>query len=150
MITEHASSLPGPILITGAGGFVGAHLYSTLLKLRVDVLGVAHSKDSWRLKALGIESSVHFDLTDQNQLKKVLNELKPATIFNLAAYGAYPHQTSPELTYAVNLGVVETLAAWCTVSGSILIQTGSSSEYGTNCSGPLETDKEEPNSRYAV
>ena len=103
IITEQASSLPGPILITGAGGFVGAHLYSTLLKLRVDVFGVAHSKDSWRLKALGIESSFQFDLTDQNQLKKVLNELKPATIFNLAAYGAYPHQTSPELTYAVNL-----------------------------------------------
>ena len=150
IITKQDTSLPGPILITGVGGFVGAHLYSTLLKLRIDVFGVAHSKDSWRLDSLGIKSSVHFDLTDVNQLKKVLNEIKPATIFNLAAYGAYPHQTSPELTYAVNLGVVETLAQWCTVSGSILIQTGSSSEYGTNCSGPLETDKEEPNSRYAV
>ena len=37
IITKQDTSLPGPILITGVGGFVGAHLYSTLLKLRIDV-----------------------------------------------------------------------------------------------------------------
>ena len=53
MITKKASSLPGPILITGAGGFVGAHLFSTLLKLRIDVFGVAHSKILGDLKLSG-------------------------------------------------------------------------------------------------
>ena len=145
-----ALSLPGPIFITGAGGFVGAHLYNALLGLRSDVFATTRSDNSWRLKALAVTRSIQIDLTDKNQLTSLLDRLQPKTVFNLAAYGAYSHQTLVDLTYEVNIGVVETLSDWCVKNGSILIQTGSSSEYGTNCAAPLETDRAEPNSRYAV
>lgn len=148
--SAEALSLPGPILITGAGGFVGAHLYNALLGLRSDVFATTHSDNSWRLKALEVPSSIQIDLTDKNQLTTLLDRLQPKTIFNLAAYGAYSHQLLVDLTYEVNIGVVETLSDWCVNNGAILIQTGSSSEYGTNCAAPLETDRAEPNSRYAV
>ncbi len=145
-----ALSLPGPILVTGAAGFVGSHLYKFLFELRGDVFGTARMGGSWRLNALGPLSPVKIDLTDKVQLLATLDRIKPKVVFNLAAYGAYSHQNQVELTYEVNIGVVETLSEWCAKHGSILIQAGSSSEYGTNCAAPLETDSASPNSRYAV
>lgn len=145
-----ALSLPGPILITGAGGFVGAHLYKFLVGLRADVYGTTRTLDSWRLNALGVTNPIQIDLTDKGQVVSLLNRIQPKTVFNLAAYGAYSHQTLIDLTYEVNIGVIEILSDWCVKNHSILIQTGSSSEYGTNCMAPLEIDRAEPNSRYAV
>ena len=144
------NELPGPILVTGAGGFVGAHLYATLLADRKDVFGTIRQKNSWRLRALGIEDADCVDLTNKSELRTYLDLIKPRTLFNLAAYGAYSHQTSVENTYKVNLEVVENLAEWCSKNNCLLIQTGSSSEYGTNCAGPSESSLPSPNSRYAV
>ena len=73
--SAEALSLPGPILITGAGGFVGAHLYNALLGLRSDVFATTHSDNSWRLKALEVPSSIQIDLTDKNQLVIFLNNV---------------------------------------------------------------------------
>ena len=150
IFSAEALSLPGPILITGAGGFVGAHLYKALVEARGDVFGTTRMADSWRLNTLGLSDSLQIDLTNKGQFVALLNQIQPRTIFNLAAYGAYSHQNLVDLTYEVNIGVVETLSEWCVKNGSILIQTGSSSEYGTNCVAPLETSIAEPNSRYAV
>jgi nucleoside-diphosphate-sugar epimerase/glycosyltransferase involved in cell wall biosynthesis len=143
-------SLPGPILITGAGGFVGSHLLKNLIEIRDDVFGTTRTSDSWRLEALGISSSIEINLTDKVKLRALLQSIKPKIVFNLAAYGAYSHQNLIDLTYEVNIGVVETLSEWCASNSSILIQAGSSSEYGTNCAAPLETDICLPNSRYAI
>ena len=148
--SAEALGLPGPILITGAGGFVGAHLYKALVGLRSDVIGTTRTVDSWRLNELGLSDPIQIDLTNKGQFVTLLDRTQPKTIFNLAAYGAYSHQTLVDLTYEVNIGVVETLSDWCIKNHSILIQTGSSSEYGTNCMAPIEIDRAEPNSRYAV
>jgi len=143
-------SLPGPILVTGAGGFVGSHLLKNLIEIRDDVFGTTRTSDSWRLKALGISSSIEINLTDKVRLRALLENIQPKVVFNLVAYGAYSNQNVIGLTYEVNIGVVETLSEWCASNNSILIQAGSSSEYGTNCAAPLETDCCLPNSRYAV
>ena len=143
-------NLPGPILITGAGGFVGSHLLKNLIEIRDDVFGTTRTSDSWRLKALGISSSIEVNLTDKVKLRALLWSIQPKVVFNLVAYGAYSHQNLVDLTYEVNIGVVETLSEWCASNSSILIQAGSSSEYGNNCAAPLEADSCLPNSRYAV
>ena len=150
VLADRISTLPGPILITGAGGFIGSHLYSTLLKSREDVYGMCSSADQWRLKALGITEMVQVDLTNFQNLKNILHRLEPKTIFNLAAYGGYSYQQIVNKTYKTNLEVVDSLALWCVGNSALLIQAGSSSEYGTNCSAPLESDIARPNSRYAV
>jgi len=149
-LVSRISTLPGPILITGSGGFIGSHLYSTLLKSRKDVYGTTSSVDQWRLKALDITEMIQVDLTNIQSLKYVLDRLKPKTVFNLAAYGAYSYQQIVDTTYKINLEVVDSLAQWCIGNSALLIQAGSSSEYGTNCSAPLESDIPRPNSRYAV
>ena len=40
--------LDGPILVTGAGGFIGAALLKALLAIRSDVYGIVR-KPNWRL-----------------------------------------------------------------------------------------------------
>jgi len=150
VLIRQISDLPGPILVTGAGGFIGAHLYSTLRKVREDVYGTTSSTYSWRLSALEVPKSTQINLSNGRELDELMHQISPRTIFNLAAYGAYSHQKIAEKTYQVNLQLVDELARWCIEHESILIQSGSSSEYGTNCVAPLETDKTSPNSRYAV
>lgn len=149
-LASRISTLPGPILVTGAGGFIGSHLYSTLLKSRKDVYGTTSSVNQWRLKALDITEMIQIDLANDHNLENLLDSLKPKTIFNLAAYGAYSHQQIVDTTYKINLGVIDNLAHWCTENSALLIQAGTSSEYGTNCSAPLESEIARPNSRYAV
>ena len=138
VLIRQISDLPGPILVTGAGGFIGAHLYSTLRKVREDVYGTTSSTYSWRLSALEVPKSTQINLSNGRELDELMNQISPRTIFNLAAYGAYSHQKIAEKTYQVNLQLVDELARWCIEHESILIQSGSSSEYGTNCVAPLE------------
>ena len=49
---KQISKLDGPILVTGAAGFIGASLFKTLLSYRSDVYGIAR-KQNWRI--LGVE-----------------------------------------------------------------------------------------------
>ena len=48
-------SLPGPILVIGASGFVGANLFRALLGQRQATFGTVHIHKPWRLE--GIPSS---------------------------------------------------------------------------------------------
>ena len=146
---DDPKELEGPILVTGAGGFVGANLMRHLLTVRNDVIGVAR-KGSWRLE--GIESShiINLDLENRQALKSILEDLRPRTIFNLAAHGAYPTQTDSDRIFNVSFGVARALSSWAAENRAVFVQAGSSSEYGTNCKAPRETDVAEPNSAYAV
>jgi len=42
---KQISKLDGPILVTGAGGFIGAALLKALLAVRSDVYGVARKQN---------------------------------------------------------------------------------------------------------
>ena len=57
-------ALHGPILVTGASGFVGANLYRTLAAVRDDVYGVVRRAKNWRLANIGDENIVAADLND--------------------------------------------------------------------------------------
>ncbi len=54
-IKENILSLQGPIVIFGAGGFIGSNLFRNILKYRQDVIAVT-SKDfiTWRLDDLNL------------------------------------------------------------------------------------------------
>ncbi len=146
---EQISKLDGPILVTGAGGFIGAALLEALFAVRSDVYGVAR-KQNWRL--LGVPSAqVRFvNLENSSELSNCLNEIKPRTIFNLSAHGAYPDQNNFESITRINLNSTKWLADWCALNQCGLVHAGTSSEYGTNCTAPSEVDICRPNSAYAV
>lgn len=146
---KQISKLNGPILVTGAGGFIGAALLKALLAVRSDVYGVAR-KQNWRLLDVAPAQVRFINLENSSELFKCLNEIKPRTVFNLSAHGAYPDQNNFESITQINLNSTKWLADWCSLNQCGLVHAGTSSEYGTNCTAPSEADICRPNSAYAV
>ncbi|QKZ15225.1 NAD-dependent epimerase/dehydratase family protein [Spirosoma sp. KUDC1026] len=152
LLPDKISRLQGPIVVFGASGFIGANLFEQLFRTRQDVYALTHdATKAWRLKLLDVpaENVIHCDILSNTSVQDVFGRIKPKTIFNLAAYGAYSKQKNVTLTYETNvLGTVNILEN-CTPDMAY-IHAGSSSEYGFNCTAPKETDPVEPNSHYAV
>ena len=91
------------------------------------------------------------DLTDANELRKKLRQLRPEWIFHLAAYGAYSFQTQTRAMIDINIGGTLNLVQAATETGfEVFVNTGSSSEYGFKNHPTTENDVLEPNSFYAV
>lgn len=149
---EEAKKLAGPILIVGVSGFIGSKLFFSLKKIRDDVFGCSKNpKHSWRLIDVDDKHLLNVDITDYEKLRRLINNLKPMTVFNLAAYGAYSRQTDSQKIHRTNyLGTHNLIKVLLEYGCSAFVQAGSSSEYGVNCSAPKENDELIPNSDYAV
>lgn len=151
-LREKISKLQGPIFVFGASGFIGANIIDELRAVRQDYYAITHDANSaWRLKLLDIPSAniIHCDITSTASVKNAMETYKPKTIFNLAAYGAYSKQNNTRLIYETNVNGTVNILDNCQHIAAY-VHAGSSSEYGTNCSAPLETDALEPNSHYAA
>jgi dolichol-phosphate mannosyltransferase len=144
--------LQGPILIVGVAGFIGAKLYFTLRKYRQDVYGCSRNpQNSWRLINETVGRLINCDITEFDNVKQMVDSIKPMTIVNLAAYGAYSRQTDGKKIHQTNyMGTLHLLQALADTGYAAFIQAGSSSEYGLNCAAPAESDEAIPNSDYSV
>ena len=146
-----AATLKGPILVLGGGGFVGANLVHRLLRTRGDVTAVVRRLPAWRLADLDRRHVLEVDLTSAAELRQMIEAIRPRTVFDCAAYGAYSFETDADLIYRTNFTSLVTLAGLLQSDElAAFVHAGSSSEYGTNAAGPLETDPAVPNSHYAV
>jgi dolichol-phosphate mannosyltransferase len=150
-LAERIARLQGPILVLGGSGFVGANLARMLLAHRPDVYATASRLPAWRLEDLPAASVRQVDLLVDPNLDALLNEVKPRTVFNCVAYGAYSFETDPSLIYQTNFNLTAKLLRRLVDRGvSCYVHAGTSSEYGDNASGPSEDAAFEPNSDYAV
>jgi len=151
-IIEEVKKMQGPILIVGVAGFIGASLFYTLRKYRPDVYGCSRNPQSnWRFANQEQKNISHIDITDFDNVKLLIDHLKPMTIINFAAYGAYSRQVDAERIHQTNyIGTLHLLRALADTGCAAFIQAGSSSEYGLNCTAPSEADEAIPNSHYAV
>jgi polyisoprenyl-phosphate glycosyltransferase len=153
-INKLVLSLKGPVLVVGAGGFIGVNLLNALLAVRDDVIGVSRDyTGNWRFLAnkIPLKNLSGCDITDSNQVRNLINNYKPVTVFNLAAYGAYSKQAEYEKIYQTNfIGAVHLIEALKEFGFSAFVQAGSSSEYGLNSAAPREDSLLTPNSHYAV
>lgn len=145
--------IDGPILITGAGGFIGSNLTRRIAAERSDVHVIVRNESNLRrIKDILPHITVHrADLTDRDDVFLKIGKIQPKTIFHTAAYGVHSFQEETEKIEAMNLhGTINLLDA-CLKSGfSIFINSGSSSEYGTKDEPMKETDILTPDSDYAV
>ncbi len=146
-----AAALKGPVLVLGGGGFVGANLVLRLLRSRGDVTAVVRRLPAWRLAGIDRRHVLEVDLTSPAELRQMVEAIRPRTVFDCAAYGAYSFETDTDLIYRTNLNALVTLVGLLPADQlAAFVHAGSSSEYGTNAAGPLETDPTLPNSHYAV
>jgi nucleoside-diphosphate-sugar epimerase/glycosyltransferase involved in cell wall biosynthesis len=151
LVDTHIKSLKGPIIVTGASGFIGANLFKMIYQHREDVFAIVRQGKGWRLADISDEKIISIDINDSAAAKNLIDSILPKTIFDLAAYGAYSFEENSALIYQTNfLSLVNIISHTIKHSISAYIHAGSSSQYGINCSAPLESDRFEPNSHYAV
>ncbi|MEX3972085.1 NAD-dependent epimerase/dehydratase family protein [Paraburkholderia caribensis] len=150
-LSSDIALLRGPILITGAAGFVGANLFLKIFAVRRDVYALVHRDKSWRLADVPDSNVLSVDVNDPAALTLVLDTLTPQTVFDCVAYGAYSFEQDPSLIYQTNFNsIVSITSLLARRSLSAFIHAGSSSEYGMNSAAPSEDSRCEPNSHYAV
>lgn len=120
----------GPVLVTGAGGFVGGWMVRQLLAQGCEVVAGVHAKR--HDIALGVAAEV-FDLDDPSSIYSVLERTRPDRIVHLAGL-ASPHiaNSRPEAAHRVNfLGTLRLLEA-CRATGTrpTVLLVGSATVYG--------------------
>jgi nucleoside-diphosphate-sugar epimerase len=135
------SSLRGPILITGASGFIGANLFLKIFASRQDVFAVVHRDKSWRLADIPDTNVMAVDVNDPAAVKHMLDTIAPQTVFDCVAYGAYSFEQDPGQIYQTNFNSIVTLTSLLAQrSIAAFVHAGSSSEYGKNSAAPRETN----------
>lgn len=150
-ISEHIRAMHGPIIVTGASGFVGANLFKMILANRDDVYAVVRKDKGWRLLDVADEHIIEADLNDKVATMHLLDSIRPQTVLDCVAYGAYSFEKDAPLIYQTNFAAIVNLCEELATRGlAAFVHAGSSSEYGTNCTAPTEESRCEPNSHYAV
>ena len=154
------------VLVTGAAGFIGAHVARRLLALGSAVTGVDNlntyydpklklhrltvvkqtAPDKWRF--------IHGDLTDQAVVEQVFTDTHPDVVVHLAAQaGVRFSVTNPGACVASNLlGFHHVLEACRQTHVKHLIYASSSSVYGDDTTPPFAEDAkaDHPVSLYAA
>jgi len=149
-------------LITGITGQDGAYLAQFLLRKGYEVYGVVRRSSASdvmdaKLRWLGVEKDVRFvdgNLIDLSSLIRVIREVKPDEIYNLAAQSFVKSSwNQPLLTGTVTgLGAATVLEAMrLEAAGARFYQASSSEMYGM-AQEPVQTEKTPfyPRSPYAI
>ena len=150
-LAERIRLMQGPILVLGASGFVGANVLHRIRAVRADVVGTASRLPAWRLQGCDPDGVREVDVLVLEDLRSLLDDVRPRTVLNCIAYGAYSFQTDAEIIYRTNFIATEQLLRELRYRDiAAYVHAGSSSEYGLNSAGPNESDDLVPNSDYAV
>lgn len=142
------------VLITGGVGFIGANFVYKFLDLGYKV-NVFDRKEAnlWRIEK--VKKQINFyspNLTDYNETKKIISEIKPNIVIHFAAYGAY-QKTQQDIDTSINVnlrGAINLINACSKIDVECFINTGSSSEYGIKNAPMKETDVLEADNIYAI
>lgn len=140
-------------LVTGASGFVGANLARRLVRDGHDVhLLLRPEHKPWRVEGIADRVHVHeADITNADDVRRMMETARPDYVFHLAAFGAYSHQRDLDRMVATNIvGTARLVDAAVEAGVKAFIHTGSSSEYGLKKTAAHEDDRLDPNSDYAM
>ncbi len=149
--SRKVGQLQGPILVLGASGFVGANLFRSLLAVRHDVYGTTSSLSAWRLEGIPAENLFAADLLVEHNLVRLIETVRPRTVFDCVAYGAYPCETDADLMVRTNVSfAVRLIELLRQHEVARYIHAGSQSEYGDNAAGTLEDAPLTPNSHHSA
>ncbi len=118
----------GPILVTGATGFVGFHVCQELIALGVTVYGVSRSASNARLPAGVIPLPA--DVTSHRAICSAFEQSRPARVLNLAASGVDRPFLPLDEALAVNVeGTAHVLLAAQAVGVQRFIHVGTCYEH---------------------
>lgn len=95
ILTHGPISVPramGPVVVTGAAGFVGAAIVDALVRQGASVAALVHPRtDAWRLAPVEAQIDLaRLDLNDVPMLATVLRRHGPKVVIHAAARGGHP------------------------------------------------------------
>ncbi len=141
------------VFITGATGFVGSNLARRCLEKGAEVfINLRTTSDPWRIRDMLRDiNAVPVDITEYEKLRDALKNIHPGVIFHTAAYGGSAEQKTPEKIIETNItGTVNLVRSCRDISVRLMVNTGSSSEYGIKNSAMHESSLLEPVTEYGV
>jgi len=142
------------ILITGAGGFIGANLANKLSETKNNVTLLIRKKtDVWRINHNISKFDIKYvDILNDKQVFKTIKVIKPDIVFHSATYGVYPGQNDYENMIKTNLigtkNLLESLLLYNNLEKFVNI--GTSFEYGAKKEPMKETDITNPRTFYGI
>ncbi len=148
-------------LVTGVTGQDGAYLAKLLLAKGYKVFGMVRSKartDFSNTDYLDITKKINFvsgDLTNEKSLEKIIKQIRPDEVYNLAAqsFVGSSWQDSKKTTETNALGVLSLLTALKTYVPRVKFYQASTSEmFGDSSEKGLQTENTpfKPKSPYAI
>jgi len=149
----------GPVIVTGASGFLGANLVRSLCRSDVAVTAVVRkNSDLWRLADLkALLSIAVVDLANTEELIQLCRDVQPKTIFHMAGdTGCRRFDGDWTLVHrAMNANVLApvNLVQAAQMSGAPvrqLIRAGGLEEYGSGAQQANEDQREAPTSPYSA
>jgi UDP-glucuronate 4-epimerase len=150
------------ILVTGAAGFIGAHVCRALLDRGDAVVGLDNYNDYYdpqikrdRVAALCPDADIRvLDLVDRDGLAALFDEVPPTRVVHLAAQAGVRYSlTHPHAYVDSNLVGFVNLLELCRHRGvQHLAYASSSSVYGDSATPPFSEDQriDQPRSLYAA
>ncbi|MFG1415197.1 MAG: NAD-dependent epimerase/dehydratase family protein [Thermoplasmataceae archaeon] len=141
------------ILITGGTGFIGSNLVHFFNKKGHNVATTMRAQSNpWRISNLLTDIDIFkLDITDKERVNEVFAFFKPDIVINTIAYGGYHFETDSARILAINFnGTANLVESYVNSNAELLINTGSSSEYGFKDHPISEQDILEPMGPYAV
>jgi nucleoside-diphosphate-sugar epimerase len=146
------------VLLTGATGFIGRHLWRALDRAGAEAWVVGRRGDRLEGEAAASGSRatrVVADLAEPGALLRLCERARPSLVLNLAGYGVGRGERSPELYRRINAEVAREAAeaaarlsdGW---TGQRLVHLGSAFEYGCVPHPIDETTAARPGTPYGV
>lgn len=135
-----------PVLVTGAGGFIGSHLVDELLRMGADVTAFVHynARNDWgMLEGRYANTTPHLnvvagDVTDALFVKKAIADKE--MVFHLAALIGIPYSyAAPESYINTNIkGTLNVMQACIDEGVNRVVHTSTSEVYGTAEYTPID------------
>ncbi len=145
------------VMVLGAGGFIGRWIARELCRqgARVHVVGrsierLEHVRRTWRFDG----DIAIADLARPAAVRELFLQVRPAVVFNLAAYGVNPSERDPALAHSLNADLPGLLAEAMSACGDAVwtgqhvVHAGSALEYGTAAGDLRETTACKPTTVY--
>jgi UDP-glucuronate 4-epimerase len=154
----------GPVLVTGAAGFIGSSVASKLAIMGVSVVGCDNFNNyySTKLKFDRVDAllkpvkvpCLSVELADSTQVEKLFRDIKPSMVIHLAAQAGVRYSIENPSAYLLSniVGFGNILEACKTHAVSNLFYASSSSVYGNSTKVPFREDDctDNPVSVYAA